>query len=77
MLEQSSVVRLEESLELLRRAFEEGKIGATELLLFRRELVESRREYVETLSDAWRARVALDLATGRLAPLTGRGGTER
>ncbi len=59
----------EESFELLRRAFEAGKIGNTELLLFRRELVESRREYVDTLAEAWLARVALDLATGRLTPL--------
>lgn len=59
----------EESLDLLRRAFEAGKIGNTELLLFRGELVESWQEYVETLAEAWRARIALDLATGRLASL--------
>jgi cobalt-zinc-cadmium efflux system outer membrane protein len=57
---------LEESLELLRRAFEAGKIGATEVLLFRRELVESRREHVEALAEAWLGRVALDLAAGRV-----------
>jgi len=69
LLREQVLGSLEESLELLRRAFEAGKIGTTELLLFRRELVESRREYVETLTDAWLARVALDLAAGRVPPL--------
>jgi cobalt-zinc-cadmium efflux system outer membrane protein len=57
---------LEESLDLLRRSFQAGKIGSTELLLFRRELVESRREHVETLARLRSARITLDLAAGRL-----------
>ena len=56
---------LEENLQLLQRSLEEGKIGRTELFLFRREFVESQREYLEALSEAWQSRVELDLAAGR------------
>ncbi len=58
--------RLEESLGLLQRSLEAGKIGRTEVFLLRREFVESQREYLDALSAAWRARVQLDLATGLL-----------
>jgi outer membrane protein TolC len=58
---------LEESLDLLQRSFSAGKVGAMELLVFRREFVESEREYVAVLADAWRARIELDLAAGRLS----------
>lgn len=34
---------LADNLALLRRAFEEGKIGAVEVLLLRREFIESPR----------------------------------
>ena len=57
---------LEENLRLVQRSLEEGKISRTDLFLFRREFVESQREYVEATSDAWRARVLLDLASARL-----------
>lgn len=57
---------LEENLDLLQRALEAGKLGAAEVLLFRREFVEARREYVEAAFEAWSTRIALDLAAGRL-----------
>lgn len=57
---------LEESLGLLERSFSAGKIGAMELLVFRREFVESERDYIGVLAEAWRARIELDLAAGRL-----------
>jgi len=56
---------LGESLGLLQRSFSAGKIGAMELLVFRREFVESKREFLGVLVDAWRARIELDLAAGR------------
>ena len=59
---------LEENVDLLQRSFAAGKIGATEVVIFRREFVESQREYLEAVADAWLARVTLDLATGRLSP---------
>lgn len=58
---------LEENLELLQRSFGAGKVGAAELLLFRRELVEARREWIEARVESWRARIALDLASGLLS----------
>ena len=57
---------LEENVDLLQRSFAAGKIGATEVVIFRREFVASQREYVEAVADAWLARITLDLATGRL-----------
>lgn len=59
---------LEENVDLLQRSFAAGKIGATEVVIFRREFVESQREFLEAVADAWLARVTLDLATGRLSP---------
>ncbi len=58
---------LEENVDLLQRSFAAGKIGAAEMVIFRREFVESQREYLEAVADAWLARVTLDLATGRLS----------
>ncbi len=58
---------LDDNVSLLQRSFAAGKIGATEVVIFRREFVESQREYVEAVAAAWQARIALDLATGGLA----------
>ncbi|MBT8482063.1 MAG: TolC family protein [Myxococcales bacterium] len=55
---------LEENLSLLRRALDAGKIGASDVLVFRREFVEGQRQFVEALFEAQAARIALDLATG-------------
>jgi len=55
---------LEDSLDLLRRSMEAGKVSATDVLVLRRELVEGQREYVQAAVEAWVARVELELATG-------------
>lgn len=55
---------LEENLLLLRRALDAGKIGASDVLVFRREFVEGQRQFIEALFEAQAARIALDLATG-------------
>ena len=65
-LRQNVIGTLEENLDLLQRSLTAGKIGSTELLVFRREFVESQREYVEAQTLAWQLRVALDLAAGRV-----------
>ena len=57
---------LEESLTLLDRAFESGKVGITDVLVQRRELVGARREHVDAAAEAWLARIELDLASGGL-----------
>lgn len=61
---------LAESLDLLQRAMEAGKVSATDVLVLRRELVEGRREYVEAAVGARLARIDLELATGA-TPLPG------
>lgn len=66
---------LEENLRLLQRSLEEGKINRSELFLFRREFVESQREYLDALAGAWQARVELDLAAGRLPVPTASNGS--
>jgi cobalt-zinc-cadmium efflux system outer membrane protein len=66
VLRRQLVGTLEENLRLLQRSFEEGKIGRADLLLFRRELVEGQREFLEALAEARRAQVRLELAAGRL-----------
>jgi cobalt-zinc-cadmium efflux system outer membrane protein len=68
-LQDSVLGTLEENLSLLQRSFEAGKTGWTEVLVFRREFIDSRRAYIESLADAWLAGVELDLAAGR-APVT-------
>jgi len=55
---------LEENLTLLQKALDAGKVGASDVLVFRREFVEGQRQYVEALFEAQSARIALDLATG-------------
>lgn len=66
-LEEHVIGSLDENLRLLQQAVDAGKIGRTELFLFRREFVESQREYLEATTAAWRARVDLDVATGQIA----------
>lgn len=55
---------LEEGLTLLQRSFETGKIGSAELLLYRRELVEGRRQALAAARDTWAAALDLAKATG-------------
>ena len=55
---------LDENLELVQKSFASGKLRASEVLVFRREFVDSRRELIEAAADAWLAKIALDLATG-------------
>lgn len=61
---QAGMTPLQEGLELLERSFEAGKIGAGELLLYRRELVEGRRQVVAAELEAWEAALELAIAAG-------------
>ena len=56
--------KLRDNLDLLERSFEAGKLGLTEVVVIRRELLDAQREHVEAKAEAWQARVALDLASG-------------
>jgi cobalt-zinc-cadmium efflux system outer membrane protein len=64
-LEEQVLDTLEDSLKLLQRSFEAGKTGWTEALIFRRELIDIKRDYVDSLADARLAGIELDLAAGR------------
>lgn len=60
-----SVARtLEENRRLSRRAFEEGEIGALELVVVNRQLAELRRDVLEAETELRLARVALERAAG-------------
>jgi len=58
---------LEDGLELVERSFDAGKIGIAELIVYRRELLEGRRQVVSRESEVWEA--ALDLAVAVGVPL--------
>lgn len=66
----------EDNLELLRKAFEAGKTGWTDVLVMRRSLFDARRALVETSARTRRARVRIDIAAGRI-PLPSRPSGER
>ncbi|MCL4836707.1 MAG: TolC family protein [Thermoanaerobaculia bacterium] len=55
---------LEENLDLVQRGLAAGKLRGSEVLVFRRELIDSRRELIEAAADAWLAQIELELATG-------------
>ena len=57
---------LDQSLGLLQRAFESGKIAGSEVLVLRSEFRESRLEWLAALAAAHRARLRLDQVAGRL-----------
>ncbi len=70
-LETYVVASLEENLGLLERSFSAGKIGWTDVIVFSREFIDSRREYIDVLAEAWLAAIELDLASGAGALLPG------
>lgn len=55
---------LAENLDLMQKSFASGKLRASEVLVFRREFIDSRRELIQAKAEAWLARISLDLATG-------------
>lgn len=65
-LERLALPSLLENETLARRSYEEGEIGLVELLLIRREILETRLAYVTTLLDAALASVDLEFKSGVL-----------
>jgi cobalt-zinc-cadmium efflux system outer membrane protein len=65
-LERLALPSLMENETLARRSYEEGEIGLAELLLIRREILETRLAYVTTLLDAALAGVDLEFKSGVL-----------
>jgi cobalt-zinc-cadmium efflux system outer membrane protein len=65
-LERLALPSLLENETLARRSYEEGEIGLAELLLIRREILETRLAYVTTLLEAALAGVDLEFKSGVL-----------
>ncbi|HWR35414.1 MAG TPA: TolC family protein [Clostridia bacterium] len=65
-LERDALPSLEENETLARRSFEEGEIGLAELLLIRREALETRIAYAERLFEAAVAGIELEARAGVL-----------
>lgn len=65
-LESRALPSLQENETLARRSYEEGEIGLVELLLIRREILETRLSYANTLLEAALAHVDLQFKSGVL-----------
>ena len=66
LLEQDAMPAIEENETLATRSYEAGQIGLAELLLIRREILETRFQYLDARIEAARARIDLDAAAGVL-----------
>ncbi len=66
VLEQQALPQLEENESLARRSYETGQISLADWLVLRRELLDTRREYLEKLRNAAVARIELDAIAGLL-----------
>lgn len=62
---------LEENQRLSRRAFQEGEIGTSELVLVNRQMAELRRDVLEAELELRLARVALERAAGWMPDMKG------
>ena len=65
-LQNRALPSLQENETLARRSYEEGEIGLVELLLIRREILDTRLSYANTLLDAALASVDLQFKAGVL-----------
>jgi cobalt-zinc-cadmium efflux system outer membrane protein len=65
-LEASALPLLDENESLARRSYEAGEMALAELLLIRRETLETRREYLERLLEAAVAAVEVEASAGLL-----------
>jgi cobalt-zinc-cadmium efflux system outer membrane protein len=66
VLEAEAIPGLDENEQLTTRSFEVGQIGLSELLLIRREIVDTRSQYLEALLAAALARIDLDASAAVL-----------
>ena len=65
-LEQTALPALDDNESLALKSFEAGEIDLGELLLIRREILETRLAYLERLLDASLTRFELEAAAGAL-----------
>jgi cobalt-zinc-cadmium efflux system outer membrane protein len=66
VLEAEAIPGLDENEQLTTRSFEVGQLGLPELLLIRRELLDTRAQYLDALLEAALARIDLDASAGVL-----------
>jgi cobalt-zinc-cadmium efflux system outer membrane protein len=65
-LESNAIPGLDENAQLATRSFDVGQLGLLELLLIRREILETRFQYLDALLEAALARVDLDASAAIL-----------
>ena len=66
LLETDAVPGLDENEQLTTRSYEVGQIGLADLLLIRREMLDTRAQYLDALLEAALARIDLDASAGLL-----------
>lgn len=66
VLETEAISGLDENETLTTRSFEVGQLGLPDLLLIRREILETRSQYLDALLEAALARIDLDASAGLL-----------
>lgn len=66
VLETEAIPGLDENETLTTRSFEVGQLGLPDLLLIRREILETRSQYLDALLEAALARIDLDASAGLL-----------
>lgn len=66
VLEAEAIPGLDENEALTARSFEVGQIGLTDLLLIRREILDTRSQYLDALLEVALARIDLDASAGLL-----------
>ena len=66
VLEAEAIPGLDENEQLTTRSFEVGQLGLPDLLLIRREISDTRAQYLDALLEAALARIDLDASAGIL-----------
>lgn len=66
ILESEALPGMDENERLTTRSFEAGQIGLADLLVIRREILDTRFQYLDRLLEATLARVELDILSGVL-----------
>ena len=66
VLEAEAIPGLDENEQLTTRSFEVGQLGLPDLLLIRREILDTRAQYLDALLEAALARIDLDASAGLL-----------
>ncbi len=66
MLETDAIPGLDENEQLTTRSFEVGQLGLPDLLLIRREILDTRSQYLDALLEAALARIDLDASAAIL-----------